>query len=52
MAFDNVNWKATTERKLLNQLYKSENAIIKMGDVQKESKIKKEVLDRDAHYHL
>jgi len=31
------------ERKLLYQLYKKEIAIIKMGDIQKESKIKKDV---------
>lgn len=53
-AFDNVNWEimfkimkragiATKERKLLYQLYKNEIAIIKIGDIQKESKIKKGV---------
>jgi len=34
---------AITERKLLYQLYKNEIAIIKMGDIQKESRIKKGV---------
>lgn len=53
-AFDNVNLEimykmpkragvATTERKLLYQLYKNKIAIIKMGDIQKESTIKKGV---------
>jgi len=52
--FDNVNWEimfkmmkkagiATKERTLLYQLYKNEIAIIKTGDTQKESKIKKGV---------
>lgn len=53
-AFDNINWETmfkmlkitgvtTTERKLLYQLCKKEIAIIKMGNIQKESKIKKGV---------
>ena len=53
-AFDNVNWEimfkmlrragvAITERKLLYQLYKNEIAIIKMENIQKESRIKKGV---------
>jgi len=33
----------TTERKLFYQLYKNEIVIIKMGDVEKEFKIKKGV---------
>jgi len=51
-AFDNINWKimfkmmkrsgvTITEKKLLHQLYKNEIAIIKMEDIQNESKIKK-----------
>jgi|UniRef100_A0A2S2R9T8 ACT domain-containing protein len=53
-AFDKVNWEitfeimkraeiATTERKLLYQLYKNKITIIKIDDIQKESKIKKGV---------
>jgi len=43
---------ANTERKLFHQLYKNEIAIIKKEDIQKESKIKKKVLDSDVHYCL
>lgn len=50
--FDNVNWEimfkmvkraevTTTERKLLYQLFNNKIAIIKMGNIQKELKIKK-----------
>jgi len=42
---------AITERKLLYQLYKKEIAIIKMENVQKESRMKKGS-DKDVHYHL